>query len=57
MKKRSKKRGPVRAKKVRQDGINFASGLLKNVVLLELKKLDRTVLTLLQGWNDICIWP
>ena len=28
-KKRSKKRGPVRAKKVSYDGINFASGLEK----------------------------
>ena len=37
MKKRSKKRGPVRAKKVRQDGINFASGL-ERYMYLALKK-------------------
>ena len=37
MRKRSKKRGPVRAKKVRQDGINFASGL-ERYMYLALKK-------------------
>ena len=37
MKKRSKKRGPVRAKRVRQDGINFASGL-ERYMYLALKK-------------------
>ena len=36
-KKRSKKRGPVRAKRVRQDGINFASGL-ERYMYLALKK-------------------
>ena len=37
MRKRSKKRGPVRAKRVRQDGINFASGL-ERYMYLALKK-------------------
>ena len=37
MKKRSKKKGPVRAKRVRQDGINFASGL-ERYMYLALKK-------------------
>ena len=37
MKKRSKKRGPVRAKRVRQDGVNFASGL-ERYMYLALKK-------------------
>ena len=36
-KKRSKKKGPVRAKRVRQDGINFASGL-ERYMYLALKK-------------------
>ena len=36
-KKRSKKRGPVRAKRVRQDGINFGSGL-ERYMYLALKK-------------------
>ena len=36
-KKRTKKRGPVRAKRVRQDGINFASGL-ERYMYLALKK-------------------
>ena len=36
-KKRIKKRGPVRAKRVRQDGINFASGL-ERYMYLALKK-------------------
>ena len=30
---RSKKRGPVRAKKVAHDGINFASGLEKHMYM------------------------
>ena len=33
-KKRSKKRGPVRAKKVSYDGINFASGLEKYMYMV-----------------------
>ena len=37
MKKKSRKRGPVRAKKVRHDGINFASGL-ERYMYLALKK-------------------
>jgi hypothetical protein len=37
MKKRSRKRGPVVAKRVRQDGINFASGL-ERYMYLALKK-------------------
>ena len=36
-KKRTKKKGPVRAKRVRQDGINFASGL-ERYMYLALKK-------------------
>jgi len=37
MRRRSKKRGPVRAKRVRQDGINFASGL-ERYMYMALKK-------------------
>ena len=45
MKKRSSKRGPVRAKKVVCDGIQFASGLEKYMYLALKKAKIKSVLT------------
>ena len=56
MKRRSKKRGPVQAKKITYDGINFASGLerytymaLKKEKLFE--KYEGEVFNLIEGFN------
>lgn len=56
MRRRSKKRGPVQAKKITYDGINFASGLerytymaLKKEKLFE--KYEGEVFNLIEGFN------
>ena len=56
MKRRSKKRGPVQAKKITYDGINFASGL-ERYAYMALKKNKRfegyenEVFQLIEGFN------
>tara|TARA_R110002153_G_scaffold158108_4_gene310168 strand:+ start:5082 stop:5528 length:447 start_codon:yes stop_codon:yes gene_type:complete len=56
MKKRSKKRGPVQAKKTSYDGINFASGL-ERYTYMALKKAklfegyENEVFQLIEGFN------
>lgn len=54
--KRSKKRGPVVAKKVSYDGINFASGLERYMYMVLKKnnikaKYEGETFTLIQGFN------
>ena len=56
MKRRSKKRGPVQAKKITYDGINFASGLERYTYMaLKKEKLfemyEGEVFTLIEGFN------
>ena len=56
MKRRSKKRGPVQAKKITYDGINFASGL-ERYTYMALKKnklfegYENEVFQLIEGFN------
>ena len=56
MKRRSKKRGPVQAKKITYDGINFASGL-ERYAYMALKKnklfegYENEVFQLIEGFN------
>ena len=56
MKRRSKKRGPVQAKKITYDGINFASGL-ERYTYMDLKKnklfegYENEVFQLIEGFN------
>ena len=56
VKKRSKKRGPVQAKKISYDGINFASGL-ERYTYMALKKnklfegYENEVFQLIEGFN------
>ena len=56
VKKRSKKRGPVQAKKISYDGINFASGLERYTYMaLKKEKLfegyENEVFQLIEGFN------
>ena len=56
VKKRSKKRGPVKAKKISYDGINFASGLERYTYMaLKKEKLfegyENEVFQLIEGFN------